>query len=97
MNAPLKADVTAADRLLKAAVRRARDEFAAVHRHTRYEQGAGFAKWTWRASTEPSELARAQTRVERMLTAAGESADLLLSEPTARPAKAAKRAPRKAS
>lgn len=49
MTAPLKADVTAADRLLKAAVRRAREQ-------VRYDRAA----------------------VVAMLTAAGESAELLL-------------------
>lgn len=87
MTAPLKADVQAAERLLNAAVRRVSSQFVAAHRHERYERASGgLAKWSWRASTEPTEMARLRTEAVAMLTAAAESADLLL---TAAPAKKA--------
>lgn len=74
MTAPLKADQQAADRLLKAAVRRAVEMYRAEKPH-------GIA--VYRALDH---WCTDQQRVAHLLTAAGESAALLLDE---RPAKKA--------
>lgn len=86
MTAPLKADVTAADRLLKAAVRRAvetlqTDLRPVVVRHL------GEACFEWRNRTD-AEVEDARYRVADLLATATHAADLLLADDE-RPAKKA--------
>jgi hypothetical protein len=71
MTAPLKADVTAADRLLKAAIRRAREVIADAPTGT-------VSDWTGRVHLTFRDYD--QAAVVAMLTAAGTAAELLLGE-----------------
>lgn len=75
MTAPLKADVTAADRLLKAAVRRAIREMRNGNRWRSVNPPAGYDTASVWTPYDPE-------RVVAMLATAGHAADLLLSEPT---------------
>jgi hypothetical protein len=72
MNAPLKADVTAADRLLKAAVRRAVEDFR--------EAPAPLCRRPFRVGDTTILLSAVEEQVSAMLTAAGTAAELLLGE-----------------
>lgn len=80
----LKADQTAAERLLKAAVRRAVEMIREESKHS----AAAYAAVDHWCTT--------QARVAAMLGIAAQSADLLLADDERPAKKAAKRAPRKA-
>jgi hypothetical protein len=86
MTAPLKADVTAADRLLKAAVRRAIEELRGYVAMTRDVPGP--ALYSRRIDIMYRTPGDAFGRAVAMLTAAAKSADLLLADDE-RPAKKA--------
>jgi nicotinamide mononucleotide adenylyltransferase len=97
MTAPLKADVTAAERLLKAAVREAARQLRPLARPIESTQRNG-ASVTYMARTwTPYESDLVRERARQVLENAARSADLLLTAADKRPAKkTAKRAPRKA-
>lgn len=68
----VKADVAAADRVLKAAVRKARQEIANGGTIDVYALTSGKPMWSWRTYNRDA--------VTDMLTAATRTADLLLEE-----------------